>query len=73
MLSMNGLIEELFYSLLQITENKHECTDRRKGASFWANEIVKGFIAFRKCKDICKEELDEVGFLQMPLILIKLL
>ncbi|XP_055845705.1 uncharacterized protein LOC129911793 [Episyrphus balteatus] len=59
MFAVYDLIEDLFRSLLAIVENDNEESQRRKGASFWANQIVLGFIAFRRCKEIFKIEREE--------------
>lgn len=53
------MIEDLFRSLLAIVENNNEDAQRRKAVSFWANQIVLGFIAFRSCKKIFKIEKEE--------------
>ncbi|XP_067613467.1 uncharacterized protein [Eurosta solidaginis] len=59
MLAVYGFIEDLFYSLIAVAENELLTENRRAGASFWATRIAAGFVAFRKCKQIYKSELDK--------------
>lgn len=59
MFAIYDMIEDLFRSLLAIVENNNEDAKRRKAVSFWANQIVLGFIAFRRCKEIFKIEKEE--------------
>ncbi|XP_055909683.1 uncharacterized protein LOC129944345 [Eupeodes corollae] len=59
MFAIYDLIEDVFRSLLAIVENNNMESQRRKAASFWANQIVLGFIAFRSCKEIYKIEKEE--------------
>ncbi|XP_055373303.1 uncharacterized protein LOC129606780 [Condylostylus longicornis] len=53
-IAMHGFIERLFDELIYIAENSFETSSKRRGASFWANEIVVGFSAFEKFKVYCK-------------------
>ncbi|XP_054732382.1 uncharacterized protein LOC129240544 [Anastrepha obliqua] len=59
MLAVHGFIEDLFYSLIDLAENTIVTETRRAGASFWATRIAAGFVAFRKCKQMYKIELEE--------------
>lgn len=59
MIAIYGFLEDLFLSLIEITENSIADSTKRLGASFWAVEIAKGFKAFRQCKQMYKAELDE--------------
>ncbi|XP_023293762.2 uncharacterized protein LOC111676981 isoform X2 [Lucilia cuprina] len=58
MLAVYGFVEELFLSLIEITENSIADSSMRAGASYWAVQIAKGFHAFRQCKKMYKAELD---------------
>lgn len=49
-----GFVRPCFDFLLAICENGHETVERRLAASFWAHEIVTGFIIFKEIKRICK-------------------
>lgn len=59
MLAVHGFIEDVFYSIIELAENPNIVEQRRNGASFWAVRIAAGFVAFRKCKQMYKAELDE--------------
>ncbi|XP_011201799.2 uncharacterized protein LOC105225155 [Bactrocera dorsalis] len=59
MLAVYGFIEDVFYSFIELAENTSALEQRRTGASFWAVRIAAGFVAFRKCKQMYKAELDE--------------
>ncbi|XP_050334511.1 uncharacterized protein LOC126762069 [Bactrocera neohumeralis] len=59
MLAVYGFIEDVFYSFIELAENTNALEQRRTGASFWAVRIAAGFVAFRKCKQMYKAELDE--------------
>ncbi|XP_036342502.1 uncharacterized protein LOC118751797, partial [Rhagoletis pomonella] len=59
MLAIHGFIEDLFYSLIEMADNAVVPKNRRAGASLWATRIAAGFVAFRKCKQMYKAELDE--------------
>ncbi|XP_014094227.2 uncharacterized protein [Bactrocera oleae] len=59
MLAVHGFIEDVFYSFIELAENTNVLELRRNGASFWAVRIAAGFVAFRKCKQMYKAELDE--------------
>lgn len=61
MLAIYGFVEDLFLSLIEITENPIAEASKRSGASFWAVEMAKGFLAFRQCKKMFKAELDAVS------------
>ena len=60
MMAVYGFIEDLFLSLIEVTENPIADASKRHGASFWAIQIAKGFQAFRQCKKMYKAELDAV-------------
>lgn len=53
--AMNSITENLYHSLVEVCENPSEEFYKRKGAGFWANEIVKGFIAFERLRIYCNE------------------
>uniref|UniRef100_W8BP10 Protein LAS1 n=1 Tax=Ceratitis capitata TaxID=7213 RepID=W8BP10_CERCA len=59
MLAVYGFIEDVFYSFIGLAENTYLDEIRRSGASFWATRIAAGFVAFRKCKQMYKAELEE--------------
>ncbi|XP_011195776.2 uncharacterized protein LOC105220909 [Zeugodacus cucurbitae] len=59
MLAVHGFIEDVFYSFIALAENTNALEQRRNGASFWAVRIAAGFVAFRKCKQMYKAELEE--------------
>lgn len=61
MMAIYGFIEDLFLSLIEVTENPIAEKSKRHGASFWAVQIAKGFQAFRQCKKMYKAELDAVS------------
>lgn len=61
MLAVYGFLEDFFSSLIEIAENPMAEATKRAGASFWAVEIIKGFKAFRQCKQMYKAEMDEVS------------
>ncbi|KAM7357047.1 uncharacterized protein ACRADG_002556 [Cochliomyia hominivorax] len=58
MLALYGFVEDLFLALIQICENPIEEAVKRLGASFWAVQMAKGFLAFRQCRKMYKAELD---------------
>lgn len=63
--AMSSLIENLYHALIEVCENPSEELYKRKGAGFWANEIVKGFIAFEKLRVYCNEK--NIGDTKRPL------
>ena len=67
MLAVHGFIEDVFYSFIELAENTNVLELRRNGASFWAVRIAAGFVAFRKCRQMYKAELDEVLFQYNPI------
>lgn len=62
-----GFIETCFKTLMDICEDEHELTKRRRGASFWANEITIGFIAFKDLKNMFKAKKDKNNKFQLDL------
>lgn len=62
---MNSLIEDLYYSLIKVSEDSSEELYKRKGSGFWANEIIKGFVAFETLRVYCNE--NNIGDTKRPL------
>lgn len=53
-------VNALFTRLLLICEDESDDDYRRKAASFWANEIVTGFIVFKDFKNFYKSKKEKV-------------
>lgn len=55
-----GFIELFFKCLITICENEHENDEQRNGATFWAQEILTGFIILKKFKEEYKRTIEKV-------------
>ncbi|KAL5290948.1 LAS1L family protein [Megaselia abdita] len=63
--AMNSLTENVYHTLIDVCENPSEELYKRKGSGFWANEIVKGFVAFQRLRVYCYEK--NIGDTKRPL------
>lgn len=63
--AMNSLTEDLYHALIEVCEDPSEELYKRKGAGFWANQIVKGFIAFERLRVYCNQ--NNIGDTKRPL------
>ena len=59
MLAICGFINTLFDRLMTICEDDLEDVARRKSASFWVNQIVAGYIAFKEFKNVYKSKKEK--------------
>ncbi|XP_075161544.1 uncharacterized protein LOC142234327 [Haematobia irritans] len=66
MLAIYGFLDDFFMALLEIAESPIAETSKRTAASFWAIQIIKGFQAFRKCKQMYKAEMDAKTKIKEP-------
>uniref|UniRef100_A0A1I8MFA7 Las1-like protein n=1 Tax=Musca domestica TaxID=7370 RepID=A0A1I8MFA7_MUSDO len=66
MLAINGFLDDFFYALIDIAESPIVEATKRASASFWAVQILKGFKAFRQCKQMYKDEMDENTNIKEP-------
>ncbi|XP_061398578.1 uncharacterized protein LOC133334304 [Musca vetustissima] len=66
MLAIHGFLDDLFYALIDIAESPIVEANKRASASFWAVQIIKGFKAFRQCKQMYKAEMDENTAIREP-------
>ncbi|XP_073837624.1 uncharacterized protein [Musca autumnalis] len=66
MLAIHGFLDDFFFALIDIAESPIVEATKRKSASFWAVQIIKGFKAFRQCKQMFKAEMDENTNIKEP-------
>uniref|UniRef100_A0A1I8PFS5 Uncharacterized protein n=1 Tax=Stomoxys calcitrans TaxID=35570 RepID=A0A1I8PFS5_STOCA len=66
MLAIYGFLDDLFLAFIEIAENPIADTTKRLASSFWAVQIINGFKAFQKCKQMYKAEMDENTKIKEP-------
>lgn len=66
-LAVCGFIETFFGCLVAICEDEHESEERRRGAQFWAEQVVSGFILFKEVKRAFRTRKERNAAFEMDL------